>query len=485
MKILVGHFSSETNEHSRSLMTFDKFIFKFGEDAINHMHIRDIFENEGIEIIPSIVAIGHPHGLIKKDAFDFILQRFVSATKENIGKIDGIFLFLHGASKVIDLEGASAEHKIVEEIRKIVGEYMPIALVMDPHGNLSEKLVKNVQILRCYRHSPHIDIEETFRFVAKKFIELLKERRDVHPVYYRIPIIVGGEKSVSFVEPVKSINKLCDEKEKSDKIVSCSFHVGYLRHDDDKLGCGVVVCPKNKKDTEYARKVALDIRNYVFSRRKDFKYYGNTEEADVAIEKILNRNDRILFMTDSGDNVGSGADGFNTFILRQVIEKNSNRKRFLFAGIVDQESVLYLREKNIGEDVDFYLGKDYDSLSKKVHINGKLIAKGLADERYKQKKDIGTVYTVRFNHYPIDVIVEFDAIQYLTPKQIELSGLSMDDYDVVVVKQGYISEAFNQISPYCVMSLTDGPTNQKTENLVFKMIQRPMYPYDDFELEEV
>ena len=77
---------------------------------------------------------------------------------------------------------------------------------MDPHGNLSEELVSKVNILRCYRHSPHTDAEETFQFVAEKFVELLKNRRNIRPVYRKVPIIIGGEKSVSLDEPMVSIN---------------------------------------------------------------------------------------------------------------------------------------------------------------------------------------------------------------------------------------------------------------------------------------
>ena len=87
---------------------------------------------------------------------------------------------------LIDTIG-SAEHAILREIRAIVGPYMPIALVMDPHGNLSEELVSNLNLLRCYRHSPHIDTKETYQFMAKDFIDLLNHREDIHPIYYRVP----------------------------------------------------------------------------------------------------------------------------------------------------------------------------------------------------------------------------------------------------------------------------------------------------------
>ena len=194
MKVLFAYFSSESNEHSRSLMTFDKFVFKFGEEAVQHVSCRKVFEDAGIELIPAIIARGHPHGPVTYDAFEFIRSRMMAEVKSHVHEIDGIFLFLHGASKVIGLAGGSAEHAFLKEIREITGPYMPIALVMDPHGNLSEELVSKVNILRCYRHSPHTDAEETFQFVAEKFVELLKNRRNIRPVYRKVPIIIGGGK---------------------------------------------------------------------------------------------------------------------------------------------------------------------------------------------------------------------------------------------------------------------------------------------------
>ena len=110
MKVLVGRFSSESNEHSRSLMSLDKFILKYGEDCIDSMYCRDIFEKNGIELIPSIGAIGHPHGPVTLQAYEFIVDKFKQSVKEHLHEIDGIFLFLHGASKVIGLQGGSAEN---------------------------------------------------------------------------------------------------------------------------------------------------------------------------------------------------------------------------------------------------------------------------------------------------------------------------------------------------------------------------------------
>ncbi len=119
MKVLMGYFSSESNAHVNAQMTYDEYIYKSGEDLLDSMRVRDIFEDAGITPIPSFMAVGHPGGLVASDAFVFISSRIIKGRKGSLHEIDGIFLFLHGASNVIGLEGGSGEHYIVREIRKV------------------------------------------------------------------------------------------------------------------------------------------------------------------------------------------------------------------------------------------------------------------------------------------------------------------------------------------------------------------------------
>lgn len=130
---------------------------KTGEDVVDALYVRDLFEEAGIEVIPTIYADGRAGGRVTREAFDFILEQFLNGVREHIDEIDGMFFFLHGASNVLGLEGGSGEHTIIREIRKLIGPYLPIAMVMDPHGNLSQEQADNCQIIRTFRHSPHTD----------------------------------------------------------------------------------------------------------------------------------------------------------------------------------------------------------------------------------------------------------------------------------------------------------------------------------------
>lgn len=483
MKVLVGHFNSESNEHSYQRMGFDNFVFKFGEELIDVMNVRDIFEENGIDVVPSIYANGHPGGLITKDAFDFILHRMLKSVKDNLADINGIYLFMHGASKVLDLEGDSAEHAILEGIRRITGPYMPIAISMDPHGNLSQGFVDNANIIRTYRHSPHTDTVETRRKVASLLVDLLQNRRSMTPVYRKVPIIIGGERAVSTDEPMVSINKLLDEIETDSRILSASFHIGYLEHDGDKLGCSVIVVPNDDKYADFANEMADKIYDFVLARRFHFHFHGIVDEPEEALSRAIEHEGSPVFVTDSGDNCGAGADGYSNYILRQLMERKTyNEKNILVAGIIDKPNYGALSNKEVGTRVDIDLGMGLDALCEPVRIKGEIVAKGLVNYSFKDKADIGSAITIKVDDKPISVVVEGESLSYTDLDQFEASNIDVEDYDLFVVKQGYISPDFKEISPFCIMSLTDGPTNQKTEeDRDFKRIIRPAFPFDELE----
>ena len=70
-----------------------------------------------------------------------------------------------------------------------------------------------MQILRSYRQSPHTDMIATWQKTLTLLCALVRERQTLHPAYRKLPLILGGEQSVSADEPVRSINAYMDELE--------------------------------------------------------------------------------------------------------------------------------------------------------------------------------------------------------------------------------------------------------------------------------
>ena len=306
MKVLIGGFVAESNARVKKPCRLQDFMMKTGDEVVGALYVRDLFEEAGVEVIPTVYADGRAGGRVEKEAFDFILEQFLKGVREHMDEIDGMFFFLHGASNVLGLEGGSGEHTIVREIRRLVGPYLPIAMVMDPHGNLSQEQADNCQIIRTFRHSPHTDRPDCHRLVAKLFLDLLNNRRNIHPVYRKVPILVGGERSVSLDEPMVSINRLLDEVE---------------------------------ADAEYAARKADEIAAFAWSRRREFHFTGNALEPEDAFRQAIEFPGSLVAITDSGDNCTAGGPGCNTTILRQCLEaKDLHGKRIVFTCIADEEN---------------------------------------------------------------------------------------------------------------------------------------------------
>ena len=308
----------------------------------------------------------------------------------------------------------------------------------------------------------------------------VKKRQNIHALYRKLPLILGGEQSVSTDEPVRSINQYMDELEQDPRILSCSWHVGYIRHDTDVAGCGIVVVPATESDSAYAETIADQLAEYVWQKRHEFHYTGLTAGLEEALDMAVNFEGKPVFISDSGDNVTSGATGWNTLVLRRVLARKTRTKSFLFAAICDPGAFGKLNALAVGSAAEFTLGVNHDACSESVALRGTVKAKGklMGYALHDVNAVFGECVVVSLQDENIDVIVISTRQVLCEQHQFENAGVNWDDYDVIVVKQGYIFPECKAKGRLCVMALTPGATPQNTAMIPFKRIQRPMFPID-------
>ena len=479
--ILVARFLLEANENIPKKCDLNDVSLHFGQDCVAHLQLGDVFDRPDVTLVPALDANAGSNGVMKRTAFEYIESTILQTVREHLAELDAIYLHLHGASEVEGI--GSGDHHILKEVRRIVGPYLPIAVVCDPHGNLCREYVEGTTIIRSYRESPHTDVEQTIHFVCSHLLELLEHRRSITPVYRKLPLILGGEQSVSADEPVRSINQYMDEIEKDNRILSASWHVGYIRHDTDVAGCGVVVVPSSNEFRTYAEQKVDELAAFVWERRHEFHYTGLTQEPDEALQTVLHCSGKPAFLTASGDNTTSGAMGANTWVLRQVLAKPEalQGKRLLFAAIQDPAAYTLLAGHTIGDTLPLTLGMGLDSLTEPVQLTVTLKHLGRQEGTvlFAEHGDFGGCATVSVEGLPIDIIVTDTNHPFVERHQTLAAGVDWMDYDVVIVKTGYAFPEPTQQGALCVMSLTDGATLQDTRRLPFKRIMRPMFPIDD------
>ena len=280
---------------------------------------------------------------------------------------------------------------------------------------------------------------------------------------------------------MRSINQYMDEMEKDPRILSASWHVGYLRHDCPEAGCGVVVIPATGADHAYAEQKADELAAYVWGKRHEFHYTGTTAQPDEALHMALNCPDKPSFITDSGDNVTSGAQGANTFILRQVLAVPDLHKKVLFAAIHDAKLCHALLSLPIDTVTNASVGMGFDSLSAPVPLTLRVLYKGIQEgtHMYGEDGSYGPLVTVAVEGTPLVLTITDNNHSFVEEHQLDACGVDWKNFDIIVVKQGYIHPELKAAGALCVMSLTDGATPQDTRLIPFKRIMRPMFPIDN------
>lgn len=309
---------------------------------------------------------------------------------------------------------------------------------------------------------------------------VLRNRQNIHSIYRKLPLILGGEQSVSADEPVRSINQFMDEMEKDPRVMSASWHVGYLRHDCPEAGTGIIVVPSTEADFEYCEQKADELAKFVWDRRHEFHYTGTAVYPDEALKLALEFEGKPVMVTDSGDNTTSGANGWNTWMLRQYLAVEDLKKDVLFANICDPNAYAELMKYEVGDVVDLALGMNADEWSKTVHLKVQVKVKhGFMAGKIFHKQNYCNAVTVTVVGKPITIVVGEISNTMCEPQQFTEAGLDWDDYDIIIVKQGYIFPMLKEKGKLSIMSLTMGPTPQDTRIIPFKLIMRPMYPIDN------
>ena len=218
----------------------------------------------------------------------------------------------------------------------------------------------------------------------------------------------------------------------------------------------------------------------MWDKRYEFHYTGLTAAPDKALEMALAFEGKPAFITDSGDNVTSGAQGWNTYILRQVLAVEKLNKNFPFANIHDDDACYKLSVLENGAETERRLGVERDEMSRSVFLNVKIKCRGKLDGfMFRKNGSYGEAIVVSVQGAPIDIVVANSKLAIVELLQLRGVGVSVDDYDVVVVKQGYIFPELKEAGKFCVMSLTNGATTQDTRIIPFKKIMRPMFHIDN------
>lgn len=446
MKILVGAFQCESNTFSAAKAEKGDFYYLKGEDAKRRLFASHLFEEAGFEVVPLVYAVSLPSGYVTKSCFDEIMADFRAEAAKH-PDADGIYLYLHGAMCVEG--GFSGEELTVRELRKTVGEAIPISLDLDFHANVSEGLVAQVQAISGYRTAPHTDYDEAETRAAEALMKVLEveklrveKLRDAKPPtrphYFRIKVQFADAAQTS-VEPYVSIMKMVRELDQDPRVVSANVFNGQPWVDAPFMGASVVVYSNDGHDEIEAK--AKMIADYFESHKTDLTF-GVPALAPEKTPDAVRTMAKPVFVSDSGDNTTAGAAGTSDCLVK--VFKGTGLKT-LFTSLCDPAAVEKFADRAVGR--------------------GKIL--GFVGE------EAGEGVVVRDGN--VDIVYSTVRTSFTMKEHFAAMNIDVKDYDVVIVKQGYLWPGAAELAASQIFCMTPGMSTNDFSTLPFRHLDGDYY----------
>nr|WP_312576065.1 M81 family metallopeptidase [Sedimentibacter sp.] len=487
-RILVAAMHHESNTFNPIIAGDKDFKVIYGDDIFNNFRENDsvtgiikTLQGAGYEVIPAVFARAVPNGEVDYDFYikikNEILKKAKAALEE--GPIDAITLSLHGSMRV--KKQGEVEGYFLEELREMFPD-IPIISSLDMHTTMTKRMHDNCDAFVGYKCAPHTDCFETGEHAAKMTIAVLENGAKPKSAWVRVPILIAGEQSSTFVEPMMGLIKELRECEKKEGIMAASYLMGFPWADNEDSSVAVYVVSDG--DNELAEREAVKLAKTIWSKKDDFCFQTETYEEkkalDIAFEAVK-EGKLPVYISDSGDNPTAGASSDVTGFLKLIMndDRTDNLEHpVIYGGIYDPIATKQC-EGRVGEEITLTFGAKFDCVT-----STPITATGTVKTYIKNWSRGGSLKgdLALFNSCGVDIVLAEVHVGYTNPDMFTDLGVNPRDAEIVVCKLGYLTHEQSLVAKRSIMALTKGNTNEDLKTLNYKKVKRPIFPLDsDFQ----
>jgi microcystin degradation protein MlrC len=460
-RIAFGGIGIECSTYSRIRTRIEDFEILKGE-ALAASQRFAFLKQYSVPFLPTVVAQAVPGGPVEQATYDAIKAEFLAALRPLL-PLDGLFLPMHGAMFVDGM--VDAEGDWMEATRKVVGPNCLMSASYDLHGNVSQRVIDNLDMLSAFRTAPHIDKEETMERSCNMLAHCLEQHVRPTLVWAPIPVLMPGERSSTEWQPAKRLWAQLPKLNQEPGVLDVSLLVGYVWADEPRsTACAVVTgsAPATEKN------IAVDLAQQYWDARREFQFGTVTGTIDECIEKAMKAKTHPVILADSGDNPTGGGSGDRAEILEELLRYRVQDT--VLAGITDRPATDACYKAGVGAMLPLSIGATLDPLgSRPVKASAKVIfLLPSSDLRLREAvvQIDGVTLVLSAQRRPYHDIADFTRL-----------GLQPLAYKIIVVKSGYLSPELAPLANPSLMALSDGAINQDIIHLPKNRFRKPTYPF--------
>jgi len=484
MRIAVGGIMQETNTFcavQATLRDFAPYVRRGDAILSTYEQTRtpmggflDAGHQEEFTPVPTFFAKAVSSGLTERLTFETLLDNLVEAVRAAT-PVDGVLLALHGAMVA---DGApDADGEIAARIRDVVGPEVPIAVEVDLHANISERLVDNVNILTGYDTYPHIDIHERAVEAGTLLARTLREQ--IRPALARaaVPLLLVPQMQQTSRPPMANLMEEAHRIEARAGMLAVTVAGGFCYADVPHAGVCVVAASDG--DRAFAEDAARRIAKQAWAQREAFAVRNLSVTDGVA--KAVRAERGLVIVVDVGDNIGGGGPGDGTVLFQRLMAADAHGA---VVAIADGEAVAAAVDAGVGGTMRAAVGGKVDDLhGAPVTISGTVRA--ITDGRYVNKGSYMTGAVVEMGR---SAVVQVGGIELLLTErksspfdleQLRSVGIEPTQRQIIVVKAAIAwRAAYEPIATEIIEVDTPGVTSTDLSTFTFTRLRRPIYPLD-------
>jgi microcystin degradation protein MlrC len=381
--------------------------------------------------------------------------------------LDGVYLALHGAMFVDGM--FDAEGDLISAVREVVGPDAIIAASYDLHGNVSQRIIDNLDIFSTYRTAPHIDVPDTMRRAVTMLVRAISTGVRPGLIWAPVPVLLPGERTSTQDEPARSFYAQLHQVEEPSGIWDASFQVGYVWADEPRATACAVITGTDRVAMERA---SVRLAQHYWDLRDQFVFGMETGSIKECVARAVASQTRPVVLAESGDNPTGGGVGDRAEMLSALIDAGA--KETIFAGIADAAATEAAYAAGLGGQLSLKIGASLDPSSQPAGVDAK-VACLLPTEDTRLREAVlrigGIDLVVTTRRRPFHNIADFTRL-----------GLDPHGARIIAVKSGYLSPELGPIANPGLIALSPGVVDQFVERTERLHTPQPSFPFDrDFD----
>lgn len=423
-----------------------------------------------------------PGGAVDASVYRAMKDEIVRGIREQ-APFDGFYFDIHGAMSVVGMVDAEAD--LARAVREALGPDTLVSTSMDLHGNVSRALLDQVDLITCYRMAPHEDAMNTKQRAVYNMLTQLRSVSGSDPVarrpfkaWLQVPVLLPGEKTSTRIDPARSIYAEVPRIEAMPGVLDAAIWVGYAWADEPRCQAAVVV---TGFDEDLIRSEASRLGALYWDARADFAFVADALPLETALKAALEekREHRPFVISDSGDNPTAGGAGDVSWTLGELLAEPafaSAERTVIAASIFDPDAVGAAVAAGVGGVVSVEVGGRVDPNPRgPVPLTGTVFSITTGDET------AGTQVVIRQGG--VHAILTERRKPFHHRADFTMLGLEPEEFDVLVVKIGYLEPELYELARGWKLGLTPGGVDQDLLRLGHSNLTAGVYPFEESDRE--